>query len=1011
MKHPIIRSLYLAVFYLETTICCASQAAWMEPESRDVETVICSEDNQFSWYNGPGKQEEWLLNFGAATRTRLKGAQDITALKFDLSSFAGRTVEEAELHLTRSNSPPIFALVAATINADWEEGRGWGSVARIGESCWRWRSRPSSPDSTKPENEWAFPHSDFSCASFGNFGSLVSYAYKADGTFGTYTSRNKTWLRMKLAPALVHSLMLDQYGLTVTDPRGYNYENPRIYTKDESRILAPRLLLRFRNELDTRPPEQVRSLQVEPGARNGEVILSFDAPEDPDAPKAFGYRVFISDSSSFQTVEEVAPWRIPRPGVPGTEQRILIENLEPGKDYFFSIQAYDHAGNHGKSITVEFPLPQVKPSFTLPIEKLGVAENQNQDVRTVPGVLRYWGCSEVTKVNPITGNRMEDAYTESGGDAYKSSNTIWNADANRISLMAARNEVIGFQLIVERLTESLTNVHVDISDLKGKEGAEIDAKRCVEPFILDYVAEDGRWYPDAAVPLSSPFPNTFSIPEPNRNPDGMNQAIWLDIYIPKSSSEGKYEGTITVTADQLESPVEIKLEVSVRPVEIPDKLSFIVDLNGYGNKWDYGNRERTRLIWFQTCQKHRLSLNTLPYGWSANITSDRGPTLAGEGANRRIQDWSVFDEAYGPLFDGSAFSPSNPVHPYIGPGANTPVSTFYTTFFESWPIHVLDPRYGFDADGKGGAYWNRLIDTEKESFWTEAPDVLNAFTTGYQEGVQSVVKEWFEHAEEKGWHDTFFQIYLNHKYYYNNCAALWILEECVTADDFRAVGFFHRLYREGWREAEAPNVNWHWRIDISNHWGQHYGQIDNLINWYVMNKSSTDWHWPHIRYRNILLDSDERWVWYGTGPSPSEPGIDHAKVFLQAWTQGLDGGLPYWDNFQTNWSEADALSVVYSGRKVPGFGQFEGPIMSIRAKMMRQAQQIVELANLLAAQPGWNRESVTSAILARYGDGSWDRSFDTLTEVDLYELKTALIAALEDSSKSNTSVDEFSMFQ
>ena len=74
-----------------------------------------------------------------------------------------------------------------------------------------------------------------------------------------------------------------------------------------------------------------------------------------------------------------------------------------------------------------------------------------------------------------------------------------------------------------------------------------------------------------------------------------------------------------------------------------------------------------------------------------------------------------------------------------------------------------------------------------------------------------------------------FKIYLNHKYYYNNCDALWILEECSTGDDFRAVGFFHTLFREGARLAHAPNVKWHWRIDISNRWGQALravGQLD-----------------------------------------------------------------------------------------------------------------------------------------------------------------------------------------
>ena len=124
----------------------------------------------------------------------------------------------------------------------------------------------------------------------------------------------------------------------------------------------------------------------------------------------------------------------------------------------------------------------------------------------------------------------------------------------------------------------------------------------------------------------------------------------------------------------------------------------------------------------------------------------------------------------------------------------------------------------------------------------DAPDVMDSVTHEYKQGVRNVVKEWMEHAEEKGWHQTYFQIYLNHKYYYRNCDALWILEECTTGDDFRAVRFFHTLYRQGAELANAPNVKWHWRIDISDKWGQNYGQLDERINWVAINGEASDWH-------------------------------------------------------------------------------------------------------------------------------------------------------------------------
>ena len=92
---------------------------------------------------------------------------------------------------------------------------------------------------------------------------------------------------------------------------------------------------------------------------------------------------------------------------------------------------------------------------------------------------------------------------------------------------------------------------------------------------------------------------------------------------------------------------------------------------------------------------------------------------------------------------------------------------------------------------------------------------------------------------------------------------------------------------------------------------------------------------------------------------------------------------------------------------MPGFGQYEGPIMSTRTKMMRQAQQIIELANVLAHQKDWNRELVAQAILAKYGDGNWNRSFDGMDEEEIYQLKTDLIATLEPYFQENTGVDQF----
>jgi hypothetical protein len=960
--------------------------AWLDPAAPDVTVVLNSQDNRFAYGTGP-LSGSWYTNYGTAATSLLHGWFDVTGLQFNLSAHRGRLVEQAELHLAKANADLSFSQAIATINTPWSETA----------ACWRYRTGTT---------DWTFPYSDFSTTAFGSYGSLVCYAFSTEGTFGTYASGGYTWIRTALDPALVQALILDQYGLAVTDARiNYhaNYNSP-IYTKEAGSAVQPRLYIKFASTTDSTPPGAVADLAAQAGAENGAAILRFLAPSDPQAPKAFGYTIRFSTGAPFDSATDVARWRIPRPAVPGTAQRVLIEGLPPGTTYTFFVQAYDAAGNGGPVQSVNLTLPAAWTTPTLPSGGLAIPDPAGKTVPGVSGILRYWAGSETVKINPATGNRMEDSYTGTGADNYKKANMVWDAGTNTITLAGSRNEVLGAQLFVERIGTSLTNVRVSVSDLANLHGPTIPAASCIELFQLHYVTSSSRYYPDPAIPLAAPFATTFNIPDAARNPSGKNQSVWMDLYVPKDQPAGDYTGTITITAAQLATPVTIGLKVRVRPLTIPDYPTFLIDLNGYGNPWDWASPYDADLVclrYFQTAHKHRAVCNTLPYGQAGNVRVDRAPTLSGSGATTHAADWSAFDARYGRFFDGSAFTPSTPGSPYVGPGQNTPITHLYTPFFESWPVSNMDPVHGFDAAGMGGPYWNNLIDTDQyNAAFAGMPDIWSAYPDGYKQGVRNVIADWFSHAHQKGWTKTNFQIYLNNKYYhrdYGDSPALWLLEECEDANDFRAVGFLHQLYREGQAQSGVTDVPWHFRIDISTRWAQHWGQLDNRINFYMMGASSADWHWPQIKHRNIHLreDRQEQWAWYGLATGITANGVGHSQVLLKKWSQGFSCALQYWDNYQTSWSSANDLSTVYSGIAVPGqAGGYEGPIFSIRLKTTRQAEQIIELLNQIAAHPGWSREKVRDALSAKYGTGSWDYGF-SLTENTLYQLRADLMTLLE----------------
>lgn len=958
------------------------------PPGPGVTTVLDRQDTQFSWYAGPADQSEWLLNKGGSTAIRLKGWQDVSGFTFDLSTYRGQRVVAAELHLARANGDRVTSLVASTINTDWEQSR----------ACWRFRALPDTP--------WTFDHSDFSSAAFGNFGSLVSYGFSDSDTFRTYTNSGFTWVAMALDPALVQALMLDHYGLAVTDARLHLTfgGNPTVYTREQNATVQPRLLVQFAASSDTTAPAPVGGLVAAAGDACGSVVLGFTAPADPEDGAAFGYQVRHGPGADYAAATPVARWRIPRPGAPGEAQQVLLEDLAPGSNYTFFVQSYDSVGNTSAPARVDFTVPPVRPAITLAEGDLPVPDPAGRSVRMVPGVLRYFAASEVARINPATGNRIEDGYEGTGADDYKKANVVWDAAANTIALRGCRNEVVGAQLVLQRLGVSLRTVGVEVSDLSGPGGAIIPAKQHVERFLMHHVTSGASAYAEAAIPLAAPFPTTFAIPDASHNAGGVYQSIYLDLFVPSRAPEGLYTGLVTVSATELAGdPVRIGLTLRVSEIAMPDAPTFVVDLNGYGNPWAFGpDPSATCLRYFQAIHKHRAVPNTLPYGWSGNVHADRGPTLTGNGPSRRTASWSAFDAQYGRFFTRDpAQSAFTSAQGYWGPGVNTPVSHFYTPFHEMWPQSMLDPVYGFDAAGRGPAHWDalRAASSNYPTLFSTCPDLASAFPDGYRQAQRNVIGDWLQHAVSNGWTHTAFEIYLNHKYSYSGTHALWVLEECEAADDFRAVGFFHQTWREGLEASGVTNVPWHFRIDISDRWGQHYGQLDPWINWQVVGSGAAGWHWPSKRYRRYQREADrqEQWIWYGLGAPVSGRGDENARAFLQKWCQGFDGGLPYWNSYNTAWTTADddTPCVVYAGEAVPGFGLYGGPIISQRLKQIRQVQQIIELLNLWAAAPGMNRLRVREALCAKYGQGTWDFAFGTLGEWELYRLRADLVAQLE----------------
>jgi hypothetical protein len=187
-------------------------------------------------------------------------------------------------------------------------------------------------------------------------------------------------------------------------------------------------------------------------------------------------------------------------------------------------------------------------------------------------------------------------------------------------------------------------------------------------------------------------------------------------------------------------------------------------------------------------------------------------------------------------------------------------------------------------------------------------------------------------------------------------------------------------------------VKFHFRVDISTRTGQNRGQLDDRVN--LWDCSGVDQYHGMIRARKYRFPQDQ-WWYYGGGPSASGTGIANSQRFLQAWGWGVDGALPYWNNFNTNWTAADELAIVYSGQNVPGYGTYDGALASVRLKQMRRGQQDIEYLAYLANAAGWDRGMVTRALQQRYGN-SGGESYTAMTVLDFYKLREDVDATLQE---------------
>lgn len=455
-----------------------------------------------------------------------------------------------------------------------------------------------------------------------------------------------------------------------------------------------------------------------------------------------------------------------------------------------------------------------------------------------------------------------------------------------------------------------------------------------------------------------PLPDPIVDLADNESPPGVkSSSLYVELYIPHNAKAGERKGKLVLSLGR--ERLEIAVSLLVWDFTLPDRLSFIPEMNCY----DLPADERD---YYRSAHRHRTVINRVPYYHSGKVADGFAP-----GWNGSTLDWRDWDKRFGPYLDGSAFADL--------PRKNVPLECFYLPIHENWPTPI-DPNYNGD-------------------YWAD-----RAFTDSYRRDLVSVSRQFTDHLNKKGWHDTLFQYFFNGKndfkrngWSHGKCP--WLLDEPAHTQDFWALRYFGKAFHEG-ADPVRGRAKVVFRADISRPQWQR-DTLDGLLDYLVVAGSMR-------KYPRIVFDRKEAQrqivLEYGSSNAIEASNTQPAGWSIDSWGLGADGVVP-WQTIGTaeSWTKADTLSLFYPRRN----RRDAGPSPSIRLKAFRRGEQDVEYLTLysqITGEPRWAlsrsiRETLKLAPKREgtgftAGEDAGVISYQKLTPQDLWNLRTRLGAAI-----------------
>jgi hypothetical protein len=502
-----------------------------------------------------------------------------------------------------------------------------------------------------------------------------------------------------------------------------------------------------------------------------------------------------------------------------------------------------------------------------------------------------------------------------------------------VKLVAARGAYASFRLLVR----GKGSYSLAASSSSG--GLELDI------FRAWYHRIKGRggassYYPDALVLLKKK--QQLSLPDKdNRVPGQSLQEFWVDVFVPRNIRPGTYCGQIKMRTKATSD--EIAFSVEVLKPRLPEDPCVQIDNNSYGCQSLAKNynaaitaagktgREWQKAIellhhYYRLSREHRTTFHNLGCGHSGSVDPIYAPRVTGSGRGKRLTDWKLFDAHYGPLLDGRVYKKAAPGAPRARM-APRPIWGIYTPINPDWPSDYL--------------------------LWGEK---------GYRQEFVNCLKQFDQHFKEKGWTKSRIEFFFNHKKRYRWYE--WDGDEQKYAKD----NAYHQKMLDLWEEATlGSKVNWNYRADASWQMISQFDELSGHRNFWVC-ASFVRWYRKEVE---AVIKRGEHLWWYGGYPSIQMSSSAVLQNLWQTWGRGLQG-FCHWSAASPGvdpWFDCNGAST---GAYYPGerFG-IEGPIPSIRTKILRNGIQDIDLLDSVAKRQG-RLKTLRAALARKVSIPLWD---------------------------------------